>query len=57
MYREHVWYLYNRSNEFFKKAMLQKGWPIVMNKIDQQAFNVGSILILNVKKNKSVNAK
>lgn len=28
--------------------MSQKSWPIVMDKIDQQAFDVGTILVLQI---------
>lgn len=37
--------------------MFQKRWPIMMDEIDQQAFNMGSILILSKAKKLSVNVE
>lgn len=33
-------------DEFFKKILTQKFWPIVMYEVDQQALDVGAVLIL-----------
>ena len=39
-------YLDDGCNELLQEVMSQQRWPVMVNEIDQQAFNVGAILIL-----------
>lgn len=42
-------YLDDGCNELFQKAMAEQWRPVVMDKVDHQALNVGAILILSQK--------
>lgn len=55
-------YLDDGSDELFQEVVAQQRWPIMMDEVDQQALNVGAILILSKSQkysshinNKSVN--
>lgn len=39
-------YLDDGGDELFQEIVAQQRWPVMMDEVDQQALNVGAILIL-----------
>ena len=41
-------YLDDRCDEFFEEAMFEKTGPVVVDEVDEQPFDMRSVLILQV---------
>ena len=39
-------YFHNRRDKLLQECVFQQGWPVVVEKVDEQTFDMGAILIL-----------
>lgn len=47
-------YFDNRSDELLQECVFEQGGPVVVEKVDEQTFDMGSILILEQEKHFSI---